>query len=102
MTSSELAIYVSSAAKTNPLHGFGRASRAASVSQRFSSQRLSSTWRRKEHCWAIAAVFTSAMLVLSCSTALVTENTLSVSTTAFATLAQSSRQHVEPQVLTGM
>jgi hypothetical protein len=47
----------------------------------FSTQRLPLTRPTKEHFWLVAAVFTSAILVSSCSTALVTENTVDVSTT---------------------
>jgi PBP1b-binding outer membrane lipoprotein LpoB len=47
----------------------------------FSTQRLPLTRPTKEHCWLVAAIFASAMLVLSCSTALVTENMVDVATT---------------------
>jgi hypothetical protein len=82
MTFSELTRHVSSLLMIGPLHElFVRTSVAASASPRLPNRRLPSTCQSKEHCWASAVVFTSATLLLSCSTALVTENTLDVSTT---------------------
>jgi hypothetical protein len=62
-------------------HNFARVSLAALASPRFSSQKPPSTWRSKERSLVVSAVFFSAALLLSCSTALVTENTLDVATT---------------------
>jgi hypothetical protein len=79
MTFSEFSVYLPRSEKTGPLCDFGEASPA--TSRGFSRQRLPSILGTKEHCWIIAAVFTSAVLLLSCSTALVNENTLNIATT---------------------
>ena len=81
MTFSELTGHASPPLTSRSLRDFAKAPLAAFTPPRCSGQKFSATFGSNEHCWVSAAVFTSAMLLLSCSTTLVTENTLDVSTT---------------------
>jgi hypothetical protein len=79
MTFSELALRISSSLKTGPLRDFAGPLSSHPHHRDFQARgyRLGGA----KSIGVVAAVFTSAMFVLSCSTALVTENTLDVSKT---------------------